>query len=67
MFFCSCDTVKMTRVKKWFLESVESEGGVELRNSNGAIKKPNATGTLGMIVEVSVPDPEKYDEESVMV
>ena len=55
----------MTRTKKWFLESVE--GGIELRNSNGAIKKPNATGTLGMIVEVSVPDPEKYDEESVMV
>ena len=65
MFFCFCDTVKMTRTKKWFLESVE--GGIELRNSNGAIKKPNATGTLGMIVEVSVPDPEKYDEESVMV
>jgi len=46
--------------------SFENEG-VELWNSEGAIKKPNAADTLGKIVEVSVPDMAKYDEESIMV
>ena len=48
------------------MECTQDEG-IELRNSDGAIKKPNAAQTLGKIVEVSSADPVKYDEDSVLV
>ena len=38
----------MTKAKKWFMECTQDEG-IELRNSDGAIKKPNAAQTLGKI------------------
>lgn len=62
-------TSKMTRPKKWFMdESDGPEKGVVLKNSDGLLKKPNASQPLGRISCVTVADADssKYPE-SVLV
>ena len=44
----------MTRPKKWHLDVSGEDAGIILKNTNGPLKKPNATCALGEILKVTV-------------
>ena len=66
-------TSKHASPKKWFLERDEGASGVStviIKNSEGPLRKPNATKPLGNILSVTVPTKDqagKYTVEEALV